>query len=295
MIPGAGAFFTSYRFFIVLLIPFIGSFFLWTVDVESDVPEVAERIEEKLTLASIVPFRPLVLIPDEGEIRRDLMQDDPSLSWVRFRRIGTTLTVIPMLSPASDVTVEEKGPPSDLIARTGGVITRFELKQGERVGHVHNTVKKGDLLATGILEQGDKRSIIGADGAVFADYWLEYSFSLPRTMHYKIQGEEKVEFSFTAPWKERDAVDWRTFFSRFVTVERHVSEVEEKLELDEGMEQTVLVPLLKQKLVSEREATMIIKDDKILHVTFDNDKVSGTILFLVNDNIAIKRPISQGD
>ena len=61
------------------------------------------------------------------------------------------------------------------------------------------------------------------------------------------------------------------------------------------MEQTVLVPLLKQKLVSEREATMIIKDDKILHVTFDNDKVSGTILFLVNDNIAIKRPISQGD
>ena len=201
---GAGAFFTSYRYFIVLLIPFIGSFFLWTVDVESDVPEVAERIEEKLTLASIVPFRPLVLIPDEGEIRRDLMQDDPSLSWVRFRRIGTTLTVIPMLSPALDVTVEEKGPPSDLIARTGGVITRFELKQGERVGHVHNTVKKGDLLATGILEQGDKRSIIGADGAVFADYWLEYSFSLPRTMHYKIQGEEKVEFSFTAPWKERD-------------------------------------------------------------------------------------------
>ena len=40
---------------------------------------------------------------------------------------------------------------------------------------------------------------------------------------------------------------------------------------------------------------MIIKDDKILHVTFDNDKVNGTILFLVNDNIAIKRPISQGD
>ena len=57
------------------------------------------RIEEKLEKSSIVLLRPLALIPDEGEIRRDLMQDDPSLSWVRFRRVGTSLTIIPMLSP----------------------------------------------------------------------------------------------------------------------------------------------------------------------------------------------------
>ena len=70
----------------------------------------------------------------------------------------------------------------------------------------------------------------------------------------------------------------------------------DELELTEGMEQTVIVPLLKQKLLSGTASqAMIIKDDKILHVTFDNDKVNGTILFLVNDNIAIKRPISQGD
>jgi similar to stage IV sporulation protein len=30
-----------------------------------------------------------------------------------------------------------------------------------------------------------------------------------------------------------------------------------------------------------------------LHVSFDNDKVKGTILFLINDNIAMKRPISK--
>ena len=51
MIPVLGAFFTSYRYLIVFIIPFIGSFFLWTVDVESDVPEVAERIEEKLNVS----------------------------------------------------------------------------------------------------------------------------------------------------------------------------------------------------------------------------------------------------
>src|SRR6185312_10385632 len=92
------------------------------------------------------------------------------------------------------------GPPSDLIARTGGVITRFELTKGERVGHVFSTVRKGDLLATGSLEQGDKTVFVGAEGAVFADYWIEYSFSLPKTIQYKVQGEERVEFVFHPPW-----------------------------------------------------------------------------------------------
>ena len=87
------------RFLIACLIPFVASFFLWTVDVESEMPEVVERIEKKLEKNSIVLLRPLSLIPDEGEIRRELMLDDPALSWVRFRRVGTTLTVIPMLSP----------------------------------------------------------------------------------------------------------------------------------------------------------------------------------------------------
>ena len=88
------------RFLIACFIPFVASLFLWTVDVESDIPEVVERIEKKLEKGSIVLLRPLSLIPDEGEIRRELMLDDPSLSWVRFRRVGTSLTVIPMLSPA---------------------------------------------------------------------------------------------------------------------------------------------------------------------------------------------------
>ncbi|WP_438311012.1 sporulation protein YqfD [Sporosarcina sp. FA9] len=296
----AGAFFTSYRYLIVFLIPLIGSFFLWTVDVESEIPEVSERIEQKLVDASIVTFRPLFLVPDEGEMRRHIMKDDPSLSWVRFKRIGTNLTVIPMLSPASDIAVETTGPPSDLVARTGGVVTSFELKRGERVGHIHETVKKGDLLATGILEQGGKTTIVGADGAVYADYWLEYSFVIPTPFHFKVQGEEQVELLATGPLKENfrtltKVKDLKSLYLHFFTIERRVSEIDEVYDLNEKTEQTLLIPIIKQKLLYEQSSSMIIKEDKVLHVTFDDDKVSGTILFLVNDNIAIKRSISRGD
>ncbi|MBO1914136.1 hypothetical protein J4G37_56130, partial [Microvirga sp. 3-52] len=55
--PGLAALFSSYRFLVALFIPLVLSFFLWSVSVESDVPEVAERIEVKLNEASIIRFR----------------------------------------------------------------------------------------------------------------------------------------------------------------------------------------------------------------------------------------------
>ncbi len=288
--PGLVALFSSYRYVVALILPFVCSLFLWHVEVESDMPEVAERIEKKLESAAIVPLRPLASIPDEDEIRRDLMQDDPALSWVRFKRIGTSLTVIPMLSPASNAEEEVEGPPSDLIARTGGVITRFALTRGERVRDVHSTVKKGDVLATGVLEQGDKKTVVGAAGAVFADYWIEYTFTMPKTIHYKTQGEEEVEWIIHLPWKANDS---ETPLWPIISTEKHTKVERFQLELTEGMEETVLVPLLKEKLLAERGADAVIKDNKILHVTFDDDKVKGTILFHVNDNIAVQRSIPK--
>ncbi|WP_210469022.1 sporulation protein YqfD [Sporosarcina sp. 6E9] len=287
--PGLAALFSSYRFLVALFIPLVLSFFLWSVSVESDVPEVAERIEVKLNEASIIRFRPLYLIPNEDEIRRNLMQDDPSLSWVRFKRRGVSLTIIPMLSPASDIDSLEEGPPSDLVARTGGMITRFALTRGERIGHTYMTVKKGDILATGILEQGEKEVLVGAEGAVFADFWVEYKFSLPKRVQYTVQGEEEVEFIFHNPLKNKNPTEfWKLF-----TTNRTISEVSTEFELVEGMETTIILELIKSQLLAEYGHEATIKDNKVLHVSFDNDKVKGTILFLINDNIAMKRPIAK--
>jgi similar to stage IV sporulation protein len=294
----ASSIISSYHFLLACLIPFVASLFLWSVEVESTMPEVSERIEVKLEKASILPFKPRLLIPDESEIRQLLMLDDPSLSWVRFKRVGSKLTVIPMLSPVLNEATVGKSKPSNLVAKTSGVLTRFELTRGERVGRIHQTVKKGDLLATGILEQGDKTTVVGAEGAVFANYWVEYSFSMPKKIIYQLQGDEIIDIKFHPPWKKNEAnfkgenalANWQ-FFSR----NRYTQEVAGEFELTEETEETVLVPLLKNKLLAETFSNAVIMDENVLHVTFDNDKVKGTILFLINDNIAVKKPISQGD
>lgn len=281
----------SYRFLILLTIPFVCSFFLWSVTVESEMPEVNERIEKKLKKASITPFRLLGMIPGEAEIRRNLMQDEPSLSWVHFSRSGSTLTVIPMLSPTLENEAEKAGKPADLVARTSGVITNFALTKGERVARLHETVKKGQLLATGVLEQGEDKVIVGAEGAVFADYWIEYRFELPRVVHFKVQGAEEIAFSFKRPWEGKNLFNKENW--NIIETERIVQEDDASLEIKEGMEESVIIPLLKMKLLNGLGPDARIKEEKVLHVTFDDDKVKGTILFFLNDNIAMKRPISK--
>lgn len=288
---GLALLFKSYRFLVVLTIPFVCSFFLWSVTVESESPEVAERIEKKLEKDSIQPFRLLRSVPDEGEIRRELMQADPDLSWVRFKRTGTTLTVIPMLSPTLNEEVDSDGSPGNLVASTSGVVTRYALTKGERVARVYTTVKKGDILASGILEQGEEEVIVGAAGAVYADYWVEYTFNIPKVIDYKVQGEEKVEFVFLPPWQEKKQFG-KAILNMFQT-ERIVNEENAQIEIEEGMEEEFIIPLLKMKLLAQLGPEAMIKENKILHVTFDDDKVKGTILFLINDNIAIKRPIPK--
>ncbi|WP_303970115.1 sporulation protein YqfD [Sporosarcina ureae] len=286
--------FASLLFLIVCFIPFIASLFLWDITVESDVPEIAQRMEKKMEKAQIIAPSLLSKLPEEDEIRRLLMQDEPSLSWIRFSQTGTSLIVSPMLAPLStEIKEEVNEKPSHLVAKTGGVITHFALTRGERASVIHQTVKKGDMLATGILEQGEKTTVVGADGEVFADYWLECHFELPRKISYSIQGEENLTISWQKPWigNQIKNIGFRNPVILDKKKENHIQEVF----LEKGMEKTIILPLIKYDLLSKKTNERIIKEENILHVSFTNDKVSGTILFLLNENIAEKRPITQGD
>ena len=122
------------------------------------------------------------------------------------------------------------------------------------------TVKKGDLLATGILEQGDKSVIVGAEGAVFADYWIEYTFSIPKTIQYKVQGEEKVEFVFNPPWKMKK--DYEDPFWQIISTERNRRLVRlHEFEIMEGWKRQLFAPLIKNQLFAEHGPDAIIKDE----------------------------------
>ena len=57
----------------------------------------------------------------------------------------------------------------------------------------------------------------------------------------------------------------------------------------------LVLPLLFQKIVNNLPTGTQILEDKVLHVSIENDKVKGKILLLINENIAIPQVIPQGD
>ncbi|WP_249713039.1 sporulation protein YqfD, partial [Bacillus cereus] len=61
---------------------------------------------------------------------------------------------------------------SHLVATKSGVITHFNIQNGERKISINDTAYEGDVLVSGVIQSGTDQVYVGANGEVFADYWL---------------------------------------------------------------------------------------------------------------------------
>lgn len=290
---GVGQLFTHFRFIIFLCIPYIASLFIWTVNVETAHPEIEDRIEQKLQQSHIKRLQLKSKLPEEDVLRRYLLEEEHQLSWIRFEKKGSQFTVIPMQSPQVEEKSEVKRSPSDLIAKTAGVITHYALTKGEKVASLHSTVEKGDVLATGVLEQGEDQVIVGAEGAVYANYWLEYRFSLPRNLQFEKQGATKLKLNFQWPKLGKNLFNKDNW--NIIEADKQIEQVDTNIYLAEGMEKSHIIPIVKMQLQRELGYEAIVQKEDLLQITFDAESVYGKIVFLVNDNIATYKPIDQGD
>ncbi|KOO52213.1 sporulation protein YqfD [Viridibacillus arvi] len=284
---------------LLFLVPLCASQFIWSVDIDASTPEQEEELQKSLYILQISPPFLKRKLPDETVIRQQILQDQRELSWVHINQQGSHLTFSPIPSPKLDTEIEKKEQPSHLIAKKSGVITHFNLTKGERVVEENKAVYTGDLLVTGILKQGEKEIVYGAEGEVFADYWIEASFSLPKKVEYEVPGERHYELKWKKDKKKKDG-DWQTvklpkWLAKYVDLSVTQQGITRELILDEQSVEKVLLPLLHQKYVNELPPKTVMKREKLLQVAIDNDTVKGKVLFLVNENIAVKQAIYQGD
>lgn len=283
-----------------ILIPYICSFFLWSVAVDADTPEREEQIQSILDKSGVRTLKLIKSLPDEAFIRQQVMKNDAELSWVNISRSGTKYTLTPLPAPIHTINDGKKIAPAHLIAAKSGIITHVSIASGERVVMKDSTVRKGDLLVSAFIKQGEEIKVVGADGSVFADYWLETDFTVPKSVKMESPSERvlHVELPFVKTgktvqsyWKEIDLPGPLDRIARAGFVQP-TSEV--TLTLEEESLEKLLVPLLREKLLTGLSEGAIIKEEKILHVTSDNDTLKGKILFLINENIAKRQPI-QGE
>lgn len=100
--------------------------------------------------------------------------------------------------------------------------------------------------------------------------------------------------------QEKKDGDWQTvklpkWLAKYVDLSVTQQGITRELVLDEKSVEKVLLPLLHQKYVNELPSKTVMKREKLLQVAIDNDTVKGKVLFLVNENIAVKQAIYQGD
>ncbi|MGE7023471.1 sporulation protein YqfD [Solibacillus cecembensis] len=280
----------------LLVIPVVFSQFVWKIDVEASTVELEDEVYQYLTeeLAIQVPVRSGQFI-DDYLLRQQLMERFREFSWIHITKQGSHIIVAPQLAPKLS-TPKKTTQKQHLIASNSGVITHFKISSGVRKVAPNETVYKGDTLVSGVLERDGTNFVVDAQGEVFADYWLESTFSIPRQVTLNVLVDYGWEYKWNweqlqNAWQEQSIKPLKTI----VTYEPYRSFEQKTEQIDEDEIDTFVLPLLHEKMIRSLPLKSTIKNEKLLHVTTDDDTVKGKVLFLVNENIAQPRPIDQGE
>lgn len=280
----------------LLCMPLVGLQFVWVIDVQSPIVEVEDALtdylEEELQLRTPLKKRDM---PDDTALRQAIMQQFRAFSWVHIAKFGSRITITPVFAPKVEVERNERLP-LYLIASNNGVITHMDIEYGERKVKPNMTVYKGDLLVSGIIGEGEEQVVVGAKGAVYADYWLETTFSVPRVVQY----DKVTEQLWQWVWNEaalRQAVAKRSLMPlrELVVLEKQLKTARVTERLEPEHVEARLLPLLHEKVLRNLPQKSSIKSENLLHVTFDDDTVKGKVLFFVNENIAMPDHAGQGE
>ena len=176
-----------------LLILTVGGSVLWDVRVEDN--EFIPKDEVKALLAEY-GVRPGVRISrlDIGDIQTNIERDSKDIAWISINVIGTVAfveVIAEIKEPAAD---EGAGDGANLVAARDGVIVGYELIAGEPTVEIGRTVRKGELIASGLYDSerfGFRAT--HARGSVFAR--TEYIFEAEIPYVYPVREAEKSEIS----------------------------------------------------------------------------------------------------
>jgi similar to stage IV sporulation protein len=293
-----------------VLILFLLSSVIWSVDVVGNEQLSDETVLQAAAAQGLVPRQWKFRLPQPNELSARLTRSLPHVAWVGVQIQGTAVTIRVVES-----TVPKRAElqnPRHLVAAADGVITSILATRGNPVVNIHKRVKKGDVLISGFLGEGEQRQIVVADGEVRGMVWYEYWIRSP-LMHttqrftgqkqlkrYLIIGNRAVQltgynqqaFDHAKTDVIRDQFQWRTWKLPigWMTEVEQESQLE-KTKLDPKEAKTLGMVNARADLLSKVGKMANIRHEKILQEHMDNGKVVMKVLFAVEMDIATEQPI----
>lgn len=291
---------------------FILSTFVWHVKIagESLIPE--EKIRQAARQEGLFPLQWSLRLADTGVLAKRLAAQLPDAAWVGVEKKGTTVIITVVDSTKPDA--KQTDGPRDLVAKADAVVTRIVAENGRPLVERNDRVRKGEVLISGWLGEGELRKAVVSKGNVRGLVWHEMRIVSPmvreqktltgeskersywvignRALQYSGYGGDEFAESRTGatihPWR---IFSWTLPLGIMKETEMEVRTTRERLTAAEAKEAGLRQARLELREKNGPDAR--ITSENILHEQKENGKVFMTVLFEVEQSIAVERPIVQ--
>jgi len=300
--------------FSFFIITFLLSNMVWGIDIEGAEPKTEHLLEKELKKIGIKTGAFQFFLPEPDEIQRKVLEELNEVTWIGVDVNGTTyhIKVVEKKQPEDQEYVQ----PQHIVATKDAVISKMFVEKGLPMVGIHEHVKKGQILVSGIIGTEENEQLVGAKGEIYGETWYVTTVEIPMKTKFEVlTGEHKSKyklsmFGFDIPIWGFGKVDFAQFEKeriektlKFLHWElpvdyvretyRQSEEVNRTYTKEQAIEQGISLATanLQEKLDEQEE----ILEEKVLHQSFENGKVKMKILFQVIEDIVETKPIVQGD
>lgn len=173
----------------LLLLVFSG-LFVWEIRIVGnqtiDDDKVISALAEKgFRVGSFLPFTSL------DQIENGLLAESEDVAWLNINMQGC-IAVIDLIEREADTNGEKENTPANLVAATDALITEIALSSGRATVKRGEVVKRGQLLASGVLEGAHETRLVKASGSVIGRATRDFVAEVPLETVKKIERERKT-------------------------------------------------------------------------------------------------------
>jgi similar to stage IV sporulation protein len=297
-----------------LLVIFALSNMIWGIKVEGASPETEHLIKKELSRIGVKTGTFQFFVESPDDIQKSLTDSIQQITWVGVELTGTTyhLKVVEKNQPEEEKLVS----PRHIIAEKEAVISKMFVEQGQPLTTLHEHVKKGQILVSGLIGKEDEQKKVAAKAEIFGETWYKTTILIPlKTTFHVFTGNDMVKHylqfgSFKLPIWGFKGPEFKNYeveddvrhvkFLNFTLPIAYVNETyreKEKVSREYTLKQAKEAALdrgrkdIEDKLDEEEK----VIGEKVLHETNENGKVKLTVLYQVIENIVKTTPIVQGD
>ena len=178
--------------------------FILTVDIQGNERVPTQTILEELKRQGVYPgvYGPSI---DERQAGNRTLINLKNLAWISINIHGTRAEVLVRESVSKPEIVDESAP-AHVVAGASGIITQLEVMSGQAVVQEGDTVVKGEMIISGVIDLQEPRYseadfgtlTVRAAGRVYARTWHVLSAVIPLETDVKeYTGEEFSRWSLT--------------------------------------------------------------------------------------------------